>query len=177
MLLRVALLAAVGLAATAAVAAPDPAGFRGIDWDTPFDRHQREMQPVKDGVDADFYVRRDDALALGRAKLSSLSYAYIDGKFVGVVFRADGGANQKALLKALEDEYGKGRRSGTAGSLFMTWAGKRGRVEVYCQSSVVCIGSVASAKAHAAYDQREAGRPADQRPPARRVPGTVARAP
>lgn len=154
------------LASWATVAAAfdnEPNGFGGIDWGTAFAPGQ--MQPVHDGEGAEFYVRRGEPLALLGVKLESLSYAYQQGRFVGVVFRTQGRERERELLAALRDEYGQGKRSGTDGGFVVRWSGDTGRVEVYCQSHITCIGTVASAKAYAAYAARDARVPVQQRPP------------
>lgn len=142
----------------------EPSGFRSFDWDDPFDRHQVELVPVEDGKGADFYARRDKNLTLGRVKLESLSYAFQQGKFVGVVFRTAGEANEKALVEYLNGEYGKGERRGNPMEFGVVWAGSKSRIEISCQSKSVCSGYIASAKAYAAYAAQ------NSRPPARGAP-------
>ncbi len=131
------------------------------------------------GEGAEFYVRRDGDLTLGKAKLDSLSYAFKDGLFVGVVFRTTGRAGEDALLAALTADYGPGRRTGTPMELTVTWAGSTTRIEVFCQSQSVCIGSIASAEAYKAYQAAQARERAPQplRPAPAPAPSRVAAPP
>lgn len=158
------------LVTSSALAFPnEPTGYRDIEWNTPFARHQMEMRPVTDGdaAQADFYTRKGDPLTLGGVKLYSLSYAYQKERFVGVVFRTEGASNETAIIDYLRGEHGPGKRSGSAGAVNFEWTGPTGHIELHCQSHAMCVGVIMAGKAYAAYKSAEAKQAVEQRPPRR----------
>ena len=124
-------------AATAEDAAqPKPGSLDYLDWrygfrDLKFEQSiesSKDMVLVEDDGDLKFYTRTNDRLELGGAKLQRIEYGYYKGKFATVTMSADGEADTAALLKALEADYGPGRKSPRNATKYY-WFGQKALVD------------------------------------------------
>lgn len=148
---RAAVLVALTLSAHPAAAFNnEPPGFRGIEWDTPFEKVQDEMVPVgSEGKGGSlFYQRKDDKLSIGGADLTEISYVFYKGHFLGVLARtAEGVGNQRALKDAMFAQFGAGAQPnrymeqylwfGTSALISLDCFGAQRRCSLYMRSRAV----------------------------------------
>jgi hypothetical protein len=88
----------------------EPDGFRGIKWGTNISALKDiEMieQDKSSKSDLVWYIRRDDPLAIGKAKLENIFYLFWMGKFESVWIDFKGDENFETLKKELFERFGK----------------------------------------------------------------------
>jgi len=88
----------------------DPDGFRDIKWGTEIstlrDMERMEQDPSSN-KNVVWYTRRGDLLAIGKAKLETILYAFWLGNFESVWIEVRGDENFDTLKKELFDRFGK----------------------------------------------------------------------
>jgi hypothetical protein len=92
----------------------EPDGFGDIKWGTEIST-LKDMEKVAQGkssnMDLDWYARRGDTLAIGKAKLEKIFYSFWMGNFESVWIDFKGDENFEALKKELFERYGKALES------------------------------------------------------------------
>jgi hypothetical protein len=89
---------------------PEQTGFRGIKWGTEIsaltgmEKVEEEKSPSSDLV---WYAKRGDTLAIGKAKLRNIFYAFWLGNFESVWIDFEGDDNFETLKRELFQQYGK----------------------------------------------------------------------
>jgi len=92
----------------------EPDGFGNIKWGTEIST-LRDMEKVAQGKssnsDLAWYTRKEDTLAIGKAKLEKIFYSFWMGNFESVWIDFEGDENFEALKKELFERYGKALES------------------------------------------------------------------
>ena len=86
----------------------EPDGFRGIKWGSDFSAHEKEMSLAEKGKSENYYLRKNDKMAIGGAELKYLVYGYWKGKFTSVFMLTTGASNKSALIRAFQTQFGSG---------------------------------------------------------------------
>ncbi len=92
----------------------EPDGFGDIKWGTEISTlkgMERVAQGKSSDVDLAWYTRKEDTLAIGRAKLEKIFYSFWMGNFESVWIDFKGDENFEALKKELFERYGKAPES------------------------------------------------------------------
>lgn len=88
----------------------DPDGFRGIKWGTEIST-LKDLEKVKQDKSSDsdlvWYIRKEDTLAIGEAKLKNIFYSFWLGNFESVWIDFKGEDNFEAIKKELVEQFGK----------------------------------------------------------------------
>ena len=88
----------------------DPDGFRGIMWGTEIST-LKDLEKVKQDKSSDsdlvWYIRKEDTLAIGEAKLKNIFYSFWLGNFESVWIDFKGEDNFEAIKKELVEQFGK----------------------------------------------------------------------
>lgn len=94
---------------------PEPDGFRGIRWGTEIstlgDMEKIEQEKSSDSESA-WYLRKNDVLAIGKARIENIFYSFWMGNFESVWIDFKGEENFETLKKELFERFGKTRESG-----------------------------------------------------------------
>ncbi|HSB07330.1 MAG TPA: hypothetical protein VLK23_19295, partial [Thermodesulfobacteriota bacterium] len=88
-------------------------GFRDIKWGTEIST-LTDMERVREETsnsDLVWYTRRGDTLAIGKAKLKNIFYAFWMGNFESVWIDFEGDENFEVLKKELFERFGEVRES------------------------------------------------------------------
>ncbi|RSK39564.1 hypothetical protein [Hymenobacter perfusus] len=119
------------LAATAAVAQTPPAstkvlderyGFRGVRFESDTSAlPDRTLAEV--GGTTRFYRRTGEVKQLGEGEVSSIRYGFYKGKLALVILETRGITNSRAILAAIQQQYGAGTRSSPFRQRY-AWNGK-----------------------------------------------------
>jgi hypothetical protein len=88
-----------------ATAATIPDGFRGIKWGESIKNISGLMQGEKQGRMIG-YVRKNDKMFIGNAKLTSIRYTFYNDKFCGVVIITKGPLNFQGVVDTFTEAYG-----------------------------------------------------------------------
>ena len=122
-------LSVLALSGTLAFAVPmvnDPNGFEGIPWGAAFSETDTFVK-VEDTGRAQTYELKTGAPSLGPAKVDSMRFLTVDGKFARVTVRYQGKATHDQILTYLQSRYGSLDRTPgqfTGGSVkFYSWTG------------------------------------------------------
>ena len=117
------------LSGTLAFAVPmvnDPNGFEGIPWGAAFSETDT-FTKIEDTGRAQTYELKTGAPSLGPAKVDSMRFLTVDGKFARVTVRYQGKATHDQILTYLQSRYGSLDRTPgqfTGGSVkFYSWTG------------------------------------------------------
>jgi hypothetical protein len=117
------------LSGTLAFAVPmqnDPNGFEGIPWGAAFSETDT-FTKVEDTGRAQTYELKTGAPSLGPAKVDSMRFLTVDGKFARVTVRYQGKAAHDQILAYLQSRYGSLDRTPgqfTGGPVkFFSWTG------------------------------------------------------
>jgi hypothetical protein len=89
---------------------PEPDGFRGIKWGTNISMLKDVKMVEQDKSsksDLVWYIRKDDPLAIGKAKLENIFYLFWMGNFESVWIDFKGDENFETLKKELFERFGK----------------------------------------------------------------------
>jgi len=93
----------------------DPDGFKDIKWGTDI-ATLKDMEKAglanPSGKDIALYTRKEETLAIGKAKIESTFYSFWMGSFESVWIDFEGDENLQALRKELLELYGKVSESG-----------------------------------------------------------------
>ncbi len=88
----------------------EPDGFRGVKWGANISM-LKEVEMVEQDKSSKsqlvWYTRRDDTLAVGKARLENIFYAFWMGKFESVWIDFKGDENFETLKKELFERFGK----------------------------------------------------------------------
>jgi len=88
----------------------DPDGFRDIKWGTEIST-LKDMEKVEQdkssNSDLVWYTRKEDPLAIGKARLENIFYSFWMGNFESVWIGFRGDENFEALKKELFERFGK----------------------------------------------------------------------
>ena len=93
----------------------DPDGFGGIRWGTEISAlgdMEKAEQDKSENSDLAWYIRKNDVLAIGKAKLESIFYSFWMGNFEGIWIDFKGDENFETLKKELFERFGKAREAG-----------------------------------------------------------------
>jgi hypothetical protein len=122
-------LSVLALSGTLAFAVPmlnDPNGFEGIPWGAAFSETDT-FTKIEDTGRAQTYELKTGAPSLGPAKVDSMRFLTVDGKFARVTVRYQGKATHDQILTYLQSRYGSLDRTPgqfTGGSVkFYSWTG------------------------------------------------------
>lgn len=87
--------------------AKEPTNFRGIKWGAAINSipGMEELPGGEKNVKA--YIRINDKMSIGDARLEHVIYFFTNGKFDGVAIKATGKENASAILATLESAYGE----------------------------------------------------------------------
>ena len=104
----------------------DPNGFEGIPWGAAFSETDT-FTKIEDTGRAQTYELKTGAPSLGPAKVDSMRFLTVDGKFARVTVRYQGKATHDQILTYLQSRYGsldRTRGQFTGGSVkFYSWTG------------------------------------------------------
>ncbi len=92
----------------------EPDGFGGIRWGTEISAlgdMEKVEQDKSSNSDLAWYIRKNDVLAIGKAKLESIFYSFWMGNFESVWIDFEGDQNFESLKKELIERFGKVRES------------------------------------------------------------------
>ncbi len=92
----------------------EPKGFRDIQWGTSISAlgDMERIEPDKSSnSDLAWYIRKDDTLAIGKAKLEKIFYSFWMGSFESVWIDFKGDENFETLKKELFERFGKALES------------------------------------------------------------------
>lgn len=81
----------------------EPNGFRGIKWGSNISEHSSEMTLIEGSK---FYMRKNDKMSIGAAKLSAIIYMYYKERFQMVIIQSNGLGNKSNLLKTFRSQFG-----------------------------------------------------------------------
>jgi hypothetical protein len=88
----------------------EPDGFRGVKWGANIST-LKEVEMVEQDKSSNselaWYTRRDDTLAIGKARLDNIFYVFWMGKFESVWIDFKGDENFETLKKELFERFGK----------------------------------------------------------------------
>jgi hypothetical protein len=117
------------LSGTLAFAVPmlnDPNGFEGIPWGATFSETDT-FAKIEDAGRTQTYELKTGVPSLGPAKVDSMRFMTVDGKFARVTVRYQGKATHDQILTYLQSRYGSLDRTPgqfTGGSVkFYSWTG------------------------------------------------------
>lgn len=110
-ILLIALVLTVAIVANISVATDSPTGFNGLIWGAKFSTVQGEFvhsrtNPRLSGVK--YYVRDNDEMTMGAAKLDRIEYGFWQDKFCSVKVYFSGPANFSSLKSTLFKRFGPG---------------------------------------------------------------------
>jgi hypothetical protein len=100
----------------------EPKEFRGLPWGTPI-LGLSDMVLVLDGGALKAYVRKDDDLTLGDAKLDRIHYIFYEGQFYCVYVQFTGATNFNEVHSALVEWHGPGEESSSTEKHY-SWSGR-----------------------------------------------------
>jgi len=104
----------------------DPNGFEGIPWGAAFSETDTFVK-IEDAGRAQTYELKTGAPSLGPAKVDSMRFLAVDGKFARVTIRYQGKASHEQILAYLQSRYGSLDRTPgqfTGGPVkFYSWTG------------------------------------------------------
>ncbi len=92
----------------------EPDGFRGIRWGTEISAlgdMEKVEQDKSSNSDLAWYIRKGDALAIGKAELENIFYSFWMGNFESVWIDFKGDENFETLKKELFERFGKALES------------------------------------------------------------------
>jgi hypothetical protein len=104
----------------------EPRGFRGIQWWTHISKLP-EMRFINDKDAVKLYVREEDKLEIGEAKLQDIRYVFHNNRFTKVIIAYISDSNHEALKRTLFGAFGAGHTLGEEGSYYL-WPGFRVRL-------------------------------------------------
>ena len=102
----------------------EPDGFRGLKWGDP---PGEDMEFSRTAEEITFYTRSGEKLQIGDVSLDSVSYSFIEGRFILAGVKFSGKENYKSLATILETRYGEPTEKGVFDKL--SWYG--GKVMIY----------------------------------------------
>jgi hypothetical protein len=88
----------------------EPDGFRGVTWGSEFAANEKDFTLKEDAGEVQFYLRKEDKMAIGGAELSAVVYSYWRSRFSGVRLGTEGVANKTALIDAFREQFGEPER-------------------------------------------------------------------
>ena len=110
------------VAASAGAFQNEPTEFRGIKWGAEITQlSDMEFQVKSAGLD--IYSRKNENLAFGSADLKAVAYSFYKDRFCAVFVAYEDWSNFNALMLALSEMYGSGKRDEN-NPLEHTWLGK-----------------------------------------------------
>lgn len=122
-------LSVLALSTSLAFAVPmqnDPNGFEGIPWGATFSETDTFVK-IEDAGRSQTYELKTGAPSLGPAKVDSMKFLTLDGKFARVTVRYQGKATHEQVLAYLQSRYGSLDRTPgqfTGGPVkFYSWTG------------------------------------------------------
>lgn len=140
-------------------------GFRDIRFGTPFDSFTLLDQVETLGSDKLCYVRTDEDLNLGNARLVSIQYCFYHKRLWAVVLNAAGPYNVEALYRYLQQSYGSGivDRSTPGDVRRVSWKGEIVRAEFHDAAGGVSAQARLWSTALESAPPASGGAPADGR--------------
>jgi len=100
-------------------------GFRDAHFGAPVESFEGlELISANGAGGTRVYVRPDDELLLGEARLDGITYGFYEGRLYFVALLTSGGGNARAALTALQSAYGPGLRLEGPAEEFL-WQGRR----------------------------------------------------
>lgn len=101
------------IAASISMATERPTEFRGLTWGTDFSTVKDEMvhsrtDPSYGGIE--FYLRKNDEMVIGGAKIDRIEYGFWQNKFFGVSILFLDFTNFSSLKGALFERFGSGNK-------------------------------------------------------------------
>jgi len=110
---RFLLIGSILIVASISMATERPTGFRGLTWGTEFETVKDEMvysrtDPSYGGIE--FYLRKNDEMVIGTAKLDSIEYGFWQNKFCDVIGLFSGYTNFSSIKGALFERFGSGSK-------------------------------------------------------------------
>jgi hypothetical protein len=164
MTIRQPFIIALGLALSYSLCAAamnnEPADFRGIDWGTPIENHQKELVPLSTNGDLAYYRRPADQMSWGGAEIQKISYRYFKGRFSGSTLQLFGASNKKAITAKMFELYGAPEQPNKRVPQYY-WTGEKAKVVLFCEVTDYCVIDMASLELLA---QEEQAQPAAAKP-------------
>ena len=121
----------------------EPADFRGVRWDEPFDIARAKMIILRDEGTVKYYKRSGDTLKFGHVDTVKIAYRYYKDQFGSGVIQTYGGANQKAILATLTGMYGDPLRPRQK-FLQYFWDGEKVFIVLTCEVNSYCVTEINS---------------------------------
>ena len=121
----------------------EPADFRGVVWDQPFDRIGEGMAIVRDEGHVKYYIRAGDTQKIGHVDAIKVAYRFYKDQFSSGIVQTYGGANQKAVLAALSDTYGPPLRPRKRIPQYF-WDGEKAFIVLTCEATSYCVVEISS---------------------------------
>jgi hypothetical protein len=107
-------------------------GFNGLKWGTGYSQVKDEMtyvctSPAYGGIR--FYIRKNEELKIGPAKVQYINYGFWRDKFFNVVAVVPNHGSYNELKEVIFQKFGEGQELKQAGD-FYTWTGKKTSIVV-----------------------------------------------
>ena len=83
----------------------EPADFRGVVWDQPFDKSGEGMTVVRDEGHVKYYKRAGDAQKIGHVDAIKVAYRFYKDQFSSGIVQTYGGANQTFQTDLFEPDF------------------------------------------------------------------------
>lgn len=130
----------------------EPDGFRDIKWGSMIDNHKSELTYVYSRDNKKYYLRKNDKLEIGGAKLKSIKYLFIDDKFSSVIISTEGLENQTPLIDALNTQFGEGFKANRYIESYL-WSGDTSIIFISCKS--IYNSCMATIQSKISYDEQK----------------------
>ncbi|GMR20562.1 MAG: hypothetical protein BMS9Abin36_1158 [Gammaproteobacteria bacterium] len=121
----------------------EPLGFRGAKWGMNISSNPQMILKSSKKYEK-VYIRKDDKLSIGNAKLKRLVYFTYKDKFSSVLITTKGIANRRALIDAFQANFGKGYKPNKYINEYL-WEGSTSTVFITCNSfNKTCTATIGS---------------------------------
>ena len=116
----------------------EPTEFRGINWGTPIEDHQKELVPLSTRGDVAFYRRPTDQMSWGGAEIQKISYRYFKGRFSGSTLQLFGASHKKAITAKMFELFGTPEQPNKRVPQYF-WTGEKAKVVLFCEVTDYCV--------------------------------------
>ena len=112
----------------------EPDGFRGIKWGTDISANTKEMTLVKEQGITKTYIRLNDKMSIGNAKLKRIEYIYNRDEFFAVRIQSVGLENRPSLISAFITRFGDNHDGSVEVGVY-EWIGMKAWIAMICKKS------------------------------------------
>ncbi|MCM8784734.1 MAG: CsgG/HfaB family protein [Candidatus Omnitrophica bacterium] len=89
----------------------EPDGFRGIKWTT-YNTQVPNLKLIKEDANSKEYIKTDDNMYIGKAKLEKITYRFYKDQFESVLIETKGKENFENLKTITLERFGEGKKIG-----------------------------------------------------------------